>query len=46
MVVEPSDTGWDSDMTEYVCTLERPDRDLLYYCGNHVSGIGVAERLK
>jgi predicted GH43/DUF377 family glycosyl hydrolase len=46
VVVESSASGWDSKMTEYVCTLEQLDRDLLFYCGNQFSGIGVAERLK
>ena len=46
IIVESSESGWDSDMTEYVCTLEQPDRDLLFYCGNQFSGIGVAERMK
>ncbi len=46
VIVESSDSGWDSKMTEYVCTLEQPDRDLLFYCGNQFSGIGVAERMK
>ncbi len=46
VIVETSESGWDSVMTEYVCTLEQSDRDLLFYCGNHFAGIGVAERLK
>ena len=46
VVVETSESGWDSEMTEYVCTLEQSGRDLLFYCGNHFAGIGVAERLR
>ena len=46
VVVDVSESGWDSVMTEYTCLLETPDRDLLYYCGNRFAGIGVAEQLK
>jgi hypothetical protein len=46
VIVETSESGWDSEMTEYVCTLEQDERSLLFYCGNRFAGIGVAEQLK
>ena len=46
VVVDASESGWDSVMTEYPCIVELSDRDLLYYCGDTFAGIGVAERSK
>ena len=45
IVIEASNQGWDSNMTEYVCTISQEDKELLFYCGNNFSGIGIAEKL-
>ncbi len=45
-MIETSEAGWDSEMTEYVSYVETPNRGLLYYCGNRFAAIGVAERLR
>ena len=45
IVIEASQVGWDSNMTEYVCRLTHQEKELLFYCGNYFSGIGIAEQL-
>ncbi|MBN18831.1 MAG: hypothetical protein CL758_05070 [Chloroflexi bacterium] len=45
VVIDTSNEGWDSDMTEYVCTINEQERELLFYSGNNFSGIGVAKKI-
>ncbi len=43
-VVDPSDTGWDSEMTTYPVVVRRGDRFYMLYNGNDYgrTGIGLA----
>jgi hypothetical protein len=46
--LEPSATGWDSEMVEYPCVFDRENRRYLIYNGNGygATGLGLAEALE